>query len=210
MKQASPRVVRGPYHNGVKRRKEILESATRVFAQLGYSGGSLRTIAAQVGSSPATLIQHFGSKEGLLQAVLEDWNRQVGVVVPEELRGLAYIQATRRYMRFHVKHRGLIELFITFAAEASDPLHPARDFIQRRYAESVEMHTTRFREARDDGEIEWLPDVKIETEVRSLIAILDGLELQWLLDSSVDLIGLFDEYLSLAVARWQRGVPGRQ
>ena len=64
---------RGQYRKGIKRRQDIVKAASEVFAEFGYSGGSIRTIADRVGASPATLMQHFGSKEGLLAAVLEDW-----------------------------------------------------------------------------------------------------------------------------------------
>ena len=136
--QICPRpTARGPYRNGIKRREQIVESAANVFAEFGYSGGSIRTIAARVGISPATLIQHFGSKEGLLEAVLEDWTEQTAVHVPgRSCTGSRTSMAVRRLMDFHLKHRGLIELFLTMTAEASSPVHPARNFIQRRYTDT--------------------------------------------------------------------------
>ena len=85
--------MRGPYRNGIRRRQQIVETASNVFAEFGYSGGSIRTIAERVGISPATLIQHFGSKEGLLQAVLEDWTKQTAVHFPDDKHGLAYFEA---------------------------------------------------------------------------------------------------------------------
>ena len=60
---------RGHYRKGIKRRQDIVKAASEVFAEFGYSGGSIRTIADRVGASPATLMQCFGSKEGLLAAV---------------------------------------------------------------------------------------------------------------------------------------------
>src|SRR6478609_7300154 len=67
---------RGPYRTGIRRREQIVEAATEVFAESGYAGGSIRAIAVRAGITNATLLQHFGSKEGLLQAVLEDWDRR--------------------------------------------------------------------------------------------------------------------------------------
>ncbi len=200
---ATAATTRGPYRNGVRRREQIVESAAKVFAEFGYSGGSIRTIATTVGVSPASLIQHFGSKEGLLEAVLEDWERQVEDVAPHHLQGLAYFEATRGYMRFHLAHRGLIELFLTMTAEASSPVHPARRFIQARYARTIATHVRHLREARELGEIGPLTDEQIHREVQMVFAVLDGLELQWLLDPSVDLAGLYDQYLDHALARWK-------
>ena len=44
---------RGPYQNGIRRRREIIESASRVFASYGFTSGSLRQIADEVGVTPA-------------------------------------------------------------------------------------------------------------------------------------------------------------
>jgi len=40
-------------------------------------------------------------------------------------------------MGAHLRHRGLLELFTTIAAEASSPAHPAHTFIKNRYAENL-------------------------------------------------------------------------
>ncbi len=186
-------MARGPYRNGVRRREQIVESAAHVFAEFGYSGGSIRTIAARVGISPATLIQHFGSKQGLLEAVLEDWTLNA-FHIPDDAHGLAYFEAMRGLMDFHVKHRGLIELFLTMTAEASSPVHPAREFIQRRYAHTFGEFAKHLRTARERGEIGIAED-DIAYEARIMMAAMDGLELQWLIDPGVDLTSLYDHWL---------------
>ena len=201
MPEALATAGRGPYRTGIKRREQIVESASRVFAEFGYAGGSIRTIAAGVGVAPATLLQHFGSKEGLLEAVLEQWQSQVDAFVPLDQKGLAYLEATRSFISFHLEHRGLIELFLTLSAEATSPSHPAHDFIQDRYARAIGTVAGKMREARDTGEIGPLTDAQIMAEVRLMFAVLDGLELQWLLDADVDLPGLYDAYLSETIRR---------
>ena len=58
----------------------------------GYAGGSVRTIANRIGVSPAALLQHFGSKEGLLMAVLEDWDRRTVEAQLTDVTGLDYFR----------------------------------------------------------------------------------------------------------------------
>jgi AcrR family transcriptional regulator len=198
--ELSAPVARGPYRNGVKRREQIVESAAEAFAEFGYSGASIRTIAGRVGISPATLIQHFGSKEGLLEAVLEDWTK-TALPIPADTRGLAYFNALRELMDFHLAHRGLVELFLTMATEASSPVHPARAFIRRRYARGFDEFVKHLREARDLGEIR-LGEEDIEHEARALMALMDGLELQWLIEPSVDLRRLFNRCMDDTALRW--------
>lgn len=52
-------------------RQAILDSAELRFAQQGYAATSLREIAEEVGVTPAMIHYYFGSKQALLQQVLE-------------------------------------------------------------------------------------------------------------------------------------------
>jgi TetR/AcrR family transcriptional regulator, regulator of cefoperazone and chloramphenicol sensitivity len=49
----------------------IREAAMELFAQSGVAGTSLRAVARAAGVSPALVVHHFGSKEGLRGAVDE-------------------------------------------------------------------------------------------------------------------------------------------
>jgi AcrR family transcriptional regulator len=199
---------RGPYRNGIRRRDEIVEAAIEVFAEFGYAGGSIRTIAARVGVSPATLLSHFGSKEGLLMAVLEEWSRRTTAASLEGSSGVAYFRRFPEVMQFHLDNRGLLELFTTLAADASSPSHPARTFIQRRYLESMGTLCLQLARAVADGEIPPLSRAQIEREARLLTAMLDGIGLQWLLDPSTDLVGDVTAFIDDTIARWQQPHPG--
>lgn len=51
---------------------DILWTAARLFAQQGIAQTSTRTIAAEAGTTERTLFKHFGSKDGLVQAVMAE------------------------------------------------------------------------------------------------------------------------------------------
>lgn len=53
-------------------RAAILAHAREAFATTGYSGTSLRAIAASAEVDPSTVIHFFGTKDGLFQAVIKD------------------------------------------------------------------------------------------------------------------------------------------
>jgi hypothetical protein len=105
-------------------------------------------------------------------------------------------------------HRGFIEPFLTLATEASDPGHPARDYIVNRYEGFREEVSGHLREAIAKGEVLPLSDSEIESEVRGVIALLDGDEIQWLLNPDIDLVRLVSTHLDVVLARWT-GRPGR-
>jgi AcrR family transcriptional regulator len=50
---------------------EILQAASRAFAQGGYEGTNLRRIAADAGVDVALIAHHFGSKLGLWKAIVD-------------------------------------------------------------------------------------------------------------------------------------------
>jgi AcrR family transcriptional regulator len=196
------KVARGPYQNGIRRRRKIIESATRIFASHGFNSGSLRQIASEVGVTPAALARHFGNKEGLLAAVLESWDSEAQTRNPRDVRGLAHFARHRETVIYNQAHRGLIELFLTLAGESTNPTHPAREFIQERYRRLFETDAQLLREARDAGETMWMDDATIVAEVHTLYAIMDGIQLQWLVDPEVDLVGIFSHALSGIFERW--------
>jgi hypothetical protein len=47
-----------------------------------------------------------------------------------------------------------------------------------------------------------MDDETIVAEVRSIFAMMDGIQLQWLLDPDVDLVRIFSHALSRYLERW--------
>ena len=75
-------------------RAALREEALRLFAECGYAGTSVRDVAAAAGVSPALLFHHYGSKEGLREAV-DAW---LVAIVADAVAGAA--QPTERFQRF--------------------------------------------------------------------------------------------------------------
>jgi AcrR family transcriptional regulator len=68
--EATPRPDRRKL-KGMVSRERILDSAVQLFSQRGYAGAGVHEIARGAGIEKAALYWHFGSKEGLLAAVLD-------------------------------------------------------------------------------------------------------------------------------------------
>src|SRR3954463_10719090 len=166
MSSTTGTAARGPYRTGIRRREQIVAVAITVFGQYGFAGASIRSIAERVGVSHATLLQHFGSKEGLLMAVLQEWDRQTVESRLAGVAGLDYFRRLPEVMTAHLSNRGLLELFTTIAAEASSPVHPAHAFIQRRYADNLATLALHLQRAVDSGDVAPLASAGIENEVR--------------------------------------------
>lgn len=57
----------------------ILAAAKRLFASQGYEATSTMAIARLAGTSESQMMKHFGSKEGLLEAILDEGWKSMGV-----------------------------------------------------------------------------------------------------------------------------------
>jgi len=53
-------------------RRNVLEAARTLFRERGFEGATARAIAGRAGVSVGTVFVHFGDKQGLLEACLED------------------------------------------------------------------------------------------------------------------------------------------
>ena len=103
-------------------RRLILETALRLFAERGYSGTSIRDIAAACGLQGPTLYSHYSSKEHVLAEILrighEEHLRRVRAALldcqPDPRRQVA------AYMRAHVRFHAD---FPMLAVVANSELH---------------------------------------------------------------------------------------
>jgi AcrR family transcriptional regulator len=191
-----PDAQRGPYRTGIESRARIVAAAVDVFGRHGFRGATLRQVAAAVDMTAGGIIKLFGSKEELLIAVLEHWAVLARDVIGEQNHGLAQLEGFGRLMRFHMEHRGFLELYITMAAEAAaGDGHPAHSFIERRYSTTLADLRRLFTEGVVRGAFRPMPDEEIANEAECLLAVMDGLEIQLLLNPEFDLERSFRRYV---------------
>jgi AcrR family transcriptional regulator len=67
----------------LERRRQLLEALFEEFATGGIGDRSLRDVAAAVGTSHRMLLHHFGSREDLLIAIVEEAERRQMALVPD-------------------------------------------------------------------------------------------------------------------------------
>lgn len=78
-------------------RSEILQAARGLFAERGFVGTSVRSVAAGAGVDPALVHHYFGTKEGLFRAALEIPIEPAELV--EEIFAAGVNQAPERLVR---------------------------------------------------------------------------------------------------------------
>jgi AcrR family transcriptional regulator len=186
---------RGEYAKTAERRQQIVSAAVEVFSAAGYRKGSIRDVAEKVGLSQAGLLHHYPSKEHLLEAVLtwrDEVSRQlIGEPLPE---GLDLLRGLVKATEYNETTPELVELHVIVSAEGTSADHPLRNYFVNRYADLFERVRQAFERAADEGQLR--PGVDCASATRTLIALMDGLQLQWLLDRDhVDMAGDLRHYL---------------
>lgn len=163
-------------------REAVLDAAVDLFGSRGYRGASLTEVAAAAGLSNAGLLHHFGSKEHLLIAVLRrrdevdardlDLGRDADLTVWERLDVMVELVA------LNARRPGLVRLYSTVAGEATDAAHPAHDWLTEHLESAVADLTAAFDAGKSSGLVS--STAPSERLARTLVAVLDGLQIQWL------------------------------
>ena len=89
-------------------KKKILDAADNLFITKGFAGTSLRAIIKEAGVNTASVHYHFGSKEGLIEAVLTRW---VAPVNAERFDMLDRLEA--RHASGPLPLEGVVEAFLS-------------------------------------------------------------------------------------------------
>lgn len=186
---------RGSYAKSADRRREILAAGIDVFSACGYRSGSIREIAERVGMSQAGLLHHFSSKSALLAAVLQyrDEEDRLRMHIESE-QGLNVIRALVGLVEHNARVPGLVELHCVLSAEATAPDHPAHDYFVNRYRRVQGFTTEALRQMRAEGQL--ADGVDVDSAARTLVALMDGLQVQWLLEKhAIDMAEEVRRYL---------------
>lgn len=184
---------RTPRASTARKRDEIIRAATEVFGNKGYFNGTLADIADQVGLTHAGILHHFGSKENLLLEVLKrrddsdvwDFEDHVMPIGPETFEHLVYTAV------LNSQRPGIVQVFAVLSAESVTDDHPAKTHFQERYEWLRGALVQAFQVMY--GEPTPAQAEAIKNSSASILAAMDGLQLQWLLaPEAIDLGAMTD------------------
>lgn len=186
---------------GKASRARIIEIAFEHFAVNGFGGSSMSKIAAEAGMSQPGLLHHFPSKVALLEAVLkarDERDLELTSLTPEALVAMEFdelLTAFEGMVRHNARQRNVIRFSHHIAAEATGADHPAHDWIVGRMALVREVCADAIERSIRAGTVR--ADVSPALVATMLVAASEGLENQWLVDSSVDLVDGFASFATL-------------
>ncbi len=176
--------------NREEKREQILLSALKVFAQKGYYNTKISEIAKEAGIGKGTIYEYFRSKESIFaegfQFMFSSLEEElmkiiVGDASPEEkldqLMEVSFYELTKYGERF-------IEVLMDFWAESIRSKHPGMKTLvdmTPMYTEFRKLIAAIIGEGVKKGLFRNV-DPKMEASI--LMAIMDGLMLQWVLDKN--------------------------
>ena len=179
-------------------RAKILQEATRQFAQNGFRGSTLREIAEAIEMSEAGLLYHFPSKDQLLISVLQERDQankeRFGKKVTNQEQG--FLDSLKELVRHNEKVPGLVQLFTVLVSESLTDEHPSQEYFVWRYQAYRQMFLETISKCQEMGNIR--QDIDAETLTIMIFAMMDGLQIQWLLEpEKISMSKVFEEFVKL-------------
>lgn len=181
------------------KRTEILKAAVEIFGNKGSTNGTLADVAERVGMTHAGVLHHFGSKQKLLLEVLAyrdqaDVQDLVEKHIPDGPELFVHLVRTA----FANVHRpGIVQAYTVLSSESVTDDHPGREYFEDRYTTLRREGAAAFHElCAQEGVTE---PATVAAASASILAVMDGLQLQWLLHPDVVDLGEASEFAIRAI-----------
>ena len=184
---------------GREQRERILQAAIERFTAHGYRGTSLDAVAAAVGISRQGVLHYFPSKVHLLLGVLELRDEETMARAEERVRkgGAAELRSgLLDTVADNQARPDLTRLYTVLSAESVAPEHLGHEHFQERYRTVRAAMSHAIREAQETGELD--PGIDPLDAAILLIAVMDGLQMQYLLEpDAIDMVAPMARFLDL-------------
>jgi len=152
-----------------------------MLARNGARGTTLADIAAEAGVSQAGVVYHFGTKDELLHAVLDNRDRfeddQLWKAGPDP--GLELFTIIADIVRSWNAQPEIVGLLAVLLAENVGDGGPLRPRLRRNYQATVERITATLQAAQRRQEMR--ADIDPRLKAIEILAFVSGLELAWLI-----------------------------
>ncbi|MBF6170068.1 TetR/AcrR family transcriptional regulator [Nocardia blacklockiae] len=185
----TPRPYASLLAKGEDRRQRILRVAQRLLTRNGWRSTTLAQIAREAGVSPAGLLHHFPSKDQLLHAVLDA--RDAADLEGTDLRGDLIVEIGKVAERIE-RSPELVGTFVVMLVENLMPDAPLHDRLLDRWKIAVGIVADIIRRNQEIGR--YRPDLDPDIRAIEIVAFINGMEISWLLDHSIPLTEVFNEY----------------
>lgn len=171
--------------------------AQEAFSERGYRAASLNEIARTAELSMAGLLHHFASKDDLFAAVMRRREHLDLEMFSELLHPDAgfsdTLDAFAAMARINMGRYSFVQLTHMIAAESAPGGHPGTETSREHYRVAREYVVGGLRRSIKRGEVR--PHVDVELIALQVVAMVEGLQNQWLHESeTIDYASAFDAW----------------
>ncbi|UEJ83864.1 TetR/AcrR family transcriptional regulator [Brachybacterium halotolerans subsp. kimchii] len=185
-------------------REQALRTAVDLIARQGFGATSMAQVAEGAGISPSGLAHHFPSKKALLGAVLAHRDAvDSDPMPPEGSTPWSAFDHLVHVAGLNMQRRQIVLLYATVTGEATTPDHPAHEWMLDHFEAVMESLTRCLRLDQEKGDVR--EDAPVERIARETVALMDGLQLQWLIDPSVDMAEILGDHVARLKEAWGTG-----
>lgn len=170
---------------GQQTRQAIIDVTTRLFASRGYAGTSLDLIAKEANTSKSSIFWHFENKEDLLFTVVDramsEWEVEAGSLLLAEPSPAAQLEKLiDLYRGLAEKRPDTLRLLLGLLLETADGNDKVKARFQKMYGGYRRSIQIILEEGMEGGAFR--RDVPSAHLAAMVLALFDGLFVQWLLD----------------------------
>lgn len=164
----------------------MISAAMKLIAEKGITRTSLAEVGIAAGYSRGLPVARFGSKLGLIEAIVDFVDDNFAAISPEQTEGLRGLQAVQARIAAHVENgtKSPVAAWVIChlygeATSGHPELKPRMRTLSETFADGFEKHLL---EARQDGEI--APDVDCKFTAAILVGVVRGIFVEWMLSDT--------------------------
>lgn len=194
--QAAKRPRRTQAERRAESEREILRAAATLFGRQGYTATTLEQIGKEAGYSSALVSLRYGSKEGIVEAIVDRSQTRASEAVFEPEQGVTGMAALNRiftgYSELLRDAEEWMRALFMLMTDSLGPLDGKIDLFRAandRFAAAIEQAV---REGQEAAEIR--TDVDSTRTAFEILASVRGTTLLWLLDPErIDLVAAIED-----------------
>lgn len=193
MSETQPLPSQPPRRTQAERRaqsdRSLLLAAAELIAEEGFNAATFEKVGARAGYSRGLASQRFGSKDGLIEALIDylhDRSEELALAEGQgKLTGLeAILSSVDIYMRNFEQEQAIRSYFVAMAGSVATLSH-----LRAAFAASHMKAKGRFQSHIHEGQAEGSISKDLDAEAAALMigSLILGVSTQWLIDPSTDL-----------------------
>lgn len=169
--------------------RRLLASAAELVVERGIGAATFENIGARAGYSRGLVTQRFGSKQGLIEALIDQLQGRLGAVLDaRHVRDLPGLEAVLTYVDAFLEALSedaeLRAYFVLLAASVADVSELRAPFAQAHKSVELQLESF-FLKGEAEGSVR--ADLDADAAALMVGSLLFGLSMQLLLDPSMDL-----------------------